>query len=70
MSSDVSVSREINAPAEHVYGMVSDLARMGEWSPENAGGMDPRLYGPRAWRSLHRTQRERQEEVEVQGDDR
>lgn len=24
----------ISAPAEHVYGMVSELPRMGEWSPE------------------------------------
>ena len=34
----VSVSIDIAAPAEKVYAMVSDLPRMGEWSPENTGG--------------------------------
>lgn len=34
----VSVSTEINAPADKVYAMVSDLPRMGEWSTENRGG--------------------------------
>jgi uncharacterized protein YndB with AHSA1/START domain len=34
----VSVSIDIAAPAEKVYSMVSDLPRMGEWSPENVGG--------------------------------
>jgi hypothetical protein len=32
------VSRDIAAPAEKVWAMVSDLPRMGEWSPENVGG--------------------------------
>ena len=31
---DVTVSREIKAPAESIYAMVADLPRMGEWSPE------------------------------------
>jgi hypothetical protein len=31
-------SIEINASAEAVYDLVSDLPRMGEWSPENIGG--------------------------------
>jgi len=31
-------SIEIAAPAESIYDLVSDLARMGEWSPENRGG--------------------------------
>ncbi len=31
-------SIEINASAEAVYALVSDLPRMGEWSPENIGG--------------------------------
>lgn len=35
---DVSVSREVAAPPEVVWGLVSDLPRMGEWSPENDGG--------------------------------
>ena len=34
----VSVVREIDSPADAVWAMVSDLARMGEWSPENQGG--------------------------------
>jgi uncharacterized protein YndB with AHSA1/START domain len=34
----VSVSREIAAPAAQVWGLLSDLPRMGEWSPENTGG--------------------------------
>ena len=29
---------EIAAPATAVWGLVSDLPRMGEWSPENTGG--------------------------------
>jgi uncharacterized protein YndB with AHSA1/START domain len=36
--SDVKVSAEIAAPAEKVWHLVSDLPRMGEWSPENTGG--------------------------------
>src|SRR6266508_5653038 len=31
-------SIEINASPEAVYALVSDLPRMGEWSPENIGG--------------------------------
>lgn len=38
MEDDESVSRDIAAPPEHVYDMVSDLPRMGEWSNENTGG--------------------------------
>lgn len=38
MSSDVSVSREMAASPDVVWAMVSDLRRMGEWSPENVGG--------------------------------
>lgn len=29
---------EIDASADDVYRLVSDIARMGEWSPENVGG--------------------------------
>lgn len=32
------VSSEINASPEAVYDLISDLPRMGEWSPENIGG--------------------------------
>lgn len=38
MSKPVSVTREVGAPCEELYAMVSDLRRMGEWSPENEGG--------------------------------
>lgn len=38
MADEVSVNREIAAPAERVWAMVSDVTRMGEWSPENEGG--------------------------------
>jgi uncharacterized protein YndB with AHSA1/START domain len=38
MSNVVTVSREIAAPAKVVWGMVSDITRMGEWSPEATGG--------------------------------
>ncbi len=33
----VSVTRAVGAPAEQVWAMVSDITRMGEWSPENEG---------------------------------
>ena len=33
---DVVVTRAIEAPAEAVYALVSDVTRMGEWSPETA----------------------------------
>jgi uncharacterized protein YndB with AHSA1/START domain len=35
MVNQVSVTQEIGAPAEKVWAMVSDMTRMGEWSPEN-----------------------------------
>jgi uncharacterized protein YndB with AHSA1/START domain len=34
----VSVTREIAATPERVWALVTDLPRMGEWSPENRGG--------------------------------
>ena len=34
----VSVSRPIAAPAGRVFALVTELSRMGEWSPENTGG--------------------------------
>ncbi len=36
--SQVEVSRTVNATPERMYELISDLPRMGEWSPENAGG--------------------------------
>ncbi len=33
-----AVGRDIEAPAHDVFALVSDLTRMGEGSPENAGG--------------------------------
>ena len=38
MTDEVRVTREIDAPAEKLWAMVSDVTRMGEWSPENVGG--------------------------------
>ena len=38
MAYPTAVSRDIAAPAQKVWDMVSDLPRMGEWSPENQGG--------------------------------
>jgi len=35
---DLEESIHVEAPAEVVWGLVSDLTRMGEWSPENTGG--------------------------------
>jgi len=36
---DVSVGRIIEAPAEAVYDLVSDVTTMGEYSPENTGAV-------------------------------
>ncbi len=38
MAGQVVVHREISAPAERVWSMISDVTRMGEFSPENVGG--------------------------------
>ena len=38
MSHQIEVTRTIAATPEQVYALVSDLPRMGEWSPENTGG--------------------------------
>lgn len=37
MADQVSVTKDIAAPAEKVWAMVADVTRMGEWSPENEG---------------------------------
>lgn len=34
----VSVARDVAASPEKVWSLVTDLPRMGEWSPENQGG--------------------------------
>ena len=34
---DVTVSKDVEAPPEVVWALVSDLSRMPEWSPENEG---------------------------------
>ena len=34
----VSITQDISAPAELVWALVTDLPRMGEWSPEHLGG--------------------------------
>ncbi|MBU3690320.1 MAG: hypothetical protein B7C54_04375 [Acidimicrobiales bacterium mtb01] len=38
MTQPVSVVRDITAPVDKVWSLVTDLPRMGEWSPENQGG--------------------------------
>jgi len=38
MAEAIEESIDIAAPPERLYDMVSDLSRMGEWSPENRGG--------------------------------
>ena len=38
MAGAIEESIDIDAPPERLYEMVSDLSRMGEWSPENQGG--------------------------------
>jgi len=38
MAYPIAVSKDVNAPAQKLWAMVSDLPRMGEWSPENQGG--------------------------------
>ena len=38
MADPVSVTTHIKATPQAVYDLVSDLPRMGEWSPENTGG--------------------------------
>lgn len=38
MPANIVVSRHINASPEKVWALVTDLPRMGEWSPENDGG--------------------------------
>ncbi len=35
---EITVSRDIAAPAESVWALVTDITRMGEWSPESQGG--------------------------------
>lgn len=35
---DIEVAETVQAPATTLYELVSDLPRMGEWSPENTGG--------------------------------
>jgi hypothetical protein len=38
-TNQVAVSKDVAAPAGVVYGMVSDVTRMGEWSPECRAGV-------------------------------
>jgi ribosome-associated toxin RatA of RatAB toxin-antitoxin module len=38
MVDQIRVERTIRAEASELYELVSDLPRMGEWSPENTGG--------------------------------
>ncbi len=36
---DVTVDRVIDAPADTLYDLVSDVTRMGDYSPENTGAV-------------------------------
>jgi hypothetical protein len=38
MTEAIEESIDVDAPSDRLYEMVSDLSRMGEWSPENRGG--------------------------------
>lgn len=38
MPDSVAVDRHIAAPAERVWDLISDITRMGDWSPEAQGG--------------------------------
>lgn len=38
MAYEVSVVREVSASPEKVWALITDLPRMGEWSPKNTGG--------------------------------
>jgi ribosome-associated toxin RatA of RatAB toxin-antitoxin module len=38
MAESIRVERTIRADANELYDLVSDMPRMGEWSPENTGG--------------------------------
>ncbi len=63
MADQVTVIQDISAPAERVWAMVSDLTRMGEWSPENEGATWRRgATGPRVgatFRGANRNGRKR-----------
>lgn len=45
-SETVSVTRIINVPGPKAWALVTDLPRMGEWSPENQGGQWVKASGP------------------------
>ena len=38
MTYAVSVVRDVKASPEDIWALVTDLSRMGEWSPESQGG--------------------------------
>jgi Polyketide cyclase / dehydrase and lipid transport len=38
MATEIVVSRNIAAPSEVLFALISDLPKMGQWSPENTGG--------------------------------
>jgi hypothetical protein len=55
--SDVEVQEHIAATPAALYEMVSDLPRMGEWSPENTGGRWSRGGGPSVGATFRGTNR-------------
>ena len=65
MPEQIRVERTIRAEARELYDLVSDLPRMGEWSPENTGGrVGQRCGRPGRRRSLQGLEQEGVGEVE------
>ena len=62
--SDVSVERDIAAPPEKVWALISDMTRMGEWSPEARGGEWIRARPRPRWVPIQGYERAGQEFVE------
>ncbi len=38
MTTEIVVSRDIAVPPEVLFALISDIAKMGQWSPESTGG--------------------------------
>ena len=68
MANQVSVVADIAAPADTVWSMVSDLTRMGEWSPENESVAWRRgATGPEAGTTFRGTNRNGQKKWKTTG---
>jgi uncharacterized protein YndB with AHSA1/START domain len=51
MTYKVAVVREVSASPEKVWALVTDLPRMGEWSPENLGFRGNNKNGDKSWQA-------------------